>query len=291
MPPYAQNLATSQRQFKFLEGLDDDLRTALLKSLRALWTHTSTALEGNTFTLGDTAFFLQEGLTIGGKSLREHEEIYGHARAIECVYDLVQSGNSFTVEDIFRLHTLVQTQSVTDVYAPVGGWKIEPNGTYAIGADGKSFFLEYPAPTLIPDLMQRWVEFFASCLAPLSSVPSASLTRENAAPVFAAVHTSFVRIHPFADGNGRMARLLANIPLLASGLPPLLIGKEAPREYIGLLGAYEQQADPLIATDATLLPENAVLERFRAFCAEQWQSTWDEIDKVWAVQGKRGNHV
>lgn len=279
----SRSLPVQDRRFSFLEGLDADLRVALLTSLCALWTHTSTALEGNTFTLGDTAFFLQEGLTIGGKSLREHEEIYGHARAIECVYDLVQRGASITVEDIFRLHTLVQTQTVVDVYTPVGAWKVEPNGTYAIGADGKSFFLEYPAPALIPVLMHRWLEFYASCLAPL---PHAPLTHENAAHVFAEIHTSFVRIHPFADGNGRMARLLANIPLLASGLPPLLIAAEARRDYIGLLGAYQQEAGPLTAEGALLL-ENGTLDSFRAFCAREWQSTWDEIDKAWVVQGKR----
>lgn len=286
----SRSLTVQGQRLPFLEGLDADLRVALLTSLRVLWTHTSTALEGNTFTLEDTAFFLQEGLTIGGKSLREHEEVYGHARAIECVYDLVQRGNKITVEDIFRLHTLVQRQAGTDVCAPVGAWKVEPNGTYAIGADGKSFFLEYPAPALIPALMHRWLEFFASCLTPLTHESSASLTRENAAHVFAAVHTSFVRIHPFADGNGRMARLLANIPLLASGLPPLLIAAESRCEYIGLLGAYEQEAGPLTAAPAldVLLPENDTLKRSRAFCAREWQSTWDEIDKVRAVQGKRG---
>lgn len=139
-------------------------------------------------------------------------------------------------------------------------------------------------PALIPALMRRWLEFFASCLAPL---PSAPLNRKSAPRVFAAVHTSFVRIHPFADGNGRMARLLANIPLLASGLPPLLIAAEARREYIELLGAYEQEVGPL-AAESELLPENGTLDRFCAFCADQWQSTWDEIDKARAVQKKRG---
>lgn len=276
----SQGLPVQNRHFSFLEGLDADLRTALLTSLRALWTHTSTALEGNTFTLGDTAFFLQEGLTIGGKSLREHEEIYGHAKAIECVYDLVQRGDGITAEDIFRLHTLVQTQTVTDVYAPVGAWKVEPNGTYAIGADDKSFFLEYPLPVLIPALMERWLAFFVS-------LTQATCAREAAPALFADIHTSFVRIHPFADGNGRMARLLANIPLLVSGLPPLLIAAEARREYIALLGTYEQEAGQLTA-EGELLPHNGTLERFRDFCAAQWQSSWDEIDKVWAVQGKRG---
>ena len=173
MPQDVQRFDNTHHRFAFLEGLDTDLRVALLMSLRALWTHTSTALEGNTFTLGDTAFFLQEGLTVGGKSLREHEEIYGHAKAIDFVYDLVQTSGVLSEERIFALHTLVQTQTVSDVYAPVGAWKVEPNGTYAIGVDGKSFFLEYPTPLLVPRLMQRWLAWFGEII-------TQPCTRENA---------------------------------------------------------------------------------------------------------------
>ncbi len=76
--------------FTFLNGLDDDLRKALLIQFRNLWTHTSTAIEGNTLTLGETAFVLEEGLTISGKPLKYHEEVVGHARAIDLIYDFIQ---------------------------------------------------------------------------------------------------------------------------------------------------------------------------------------------------------
>lgn len=273
------NLEVHDRSFPFLQGLAPDLRRALLTSLRSLWTHTSTALEGNTFTLGDTDFFLREGLTIGGKSLREHQEIFGHAQAVECVYDLVQRGGALTQEDLFRLHSLVQTQTVVDIHAPVGAWKVEPNGTYAVGPDGKSFFLEYPHPTHIPHLMERWLGFFAE-------LASKKCDRDTAPAIFTATHTSFVRIHPFADGNGRMARLLSNIPLLASGLPPILIDNAARREYISLLACYEQETGTLTA-NGPLLPENETLTRFTTFCTQQWRSTWEEIDKAWTVQRGR----
>lgn len=74
---------------KFLSNLDRDLQVSVRNSLRDLWTHTSTALEGNTLTLGDTSFVLNEGLTIGGKSLKDHQEVLGHAKAIEIVYELL----------------------------------------------------------------------------------------------------------------------------------------------------------------------------------------------------------
>ena len=70
----------------FLAALPAARREAVLEQLRNLWTHSSTALEGNTLTLGDTHDILSYGVTIKGKPLREHQEVVGHARAIDLLY-------------------------------------------------------------------------------------------------------------------------------------------------------------------------------------------------------------
>jgi len=62
-------------------GLDPDLRTALLAQIRDLWTHGSTAIKGNSLTLGETKFVIEEGLTVSGKPLKDHQEVIGQARA------------------------------------------------------------------------------------------------------------------------------------------------------------------------------------------------------------------
>ena len=67
--------------FNFLKDLDNDISDALLIQFRNLWTHTSTAIEGNTLTLGETTFVLEEGLTVSGKPLKDHEEIVGHGKS------------------------------------------------------------------------------------------------------------------------------------------------------------------------------------------------------------------
>ncbi|MGB5685646.1 MAG: hypothetical protein WBM35_07540, partial [Candidatus Electrothrix sp.] len=120
----------------YLQTLDPDLRAALQTQLRDLWTHTSTALEGNTLTLGDTAFVLREGLTVAGKSLKDHQEVVGHARAIDLLYEYLAPDRIFGQEDLFALHKAVQTEAVFDYYKPVGSWKNEPNST-AGTVDGK----------------------------------------------------------------------------------------------------------------------------------------------------------
>ncbi|MDR2054355.1 MAG: Fic family protein [Desulfovibrio sp.] len=268
------------RNFSFLAGLDNDLRISLLCALRDKWTHTSTALEGNSFTLGDTEFFLKEGITIGGKSLQEHMDIYGHAEAIEYVYDIICNKGNLTEEKLFGIHRLVQKNLVHDVYKPVGAWKVEPNGTYVSESNGGQRYIEYPAPEIIPLLMTRWFDW-------QKNITANHISRENAPHAFAAIHTSFVRIHPFYDGNGRVARLIANMALLRSGLPPLLIQKEHRKEYIQLLAEYEHEAGAMLMPDNPLLPKNSTFEKIVIFCAEQWKTTWELVDKAHEVQASR----
>jgi Fic family protein len=100
-------------RLKVLAGLDPDIRAALMAQVRDLWTHGSTALEGNTLTLGETKFVIEEGLTVGGKPLKDHQEVVGHARAIEQIYAWTEE--PVTLDRLFDLHRAVQTAEVTDI--------------------------------------------------------------------------------------------------------------------------------------------------------------------------------
>ena len=120
---------------KFLDNLDNDIKQNLLAQLRNLWTHSSTAIEGNTLTLGETAFVIEEGLTVSGKPLKDHQEVVGHAKAIDIVYGMVINNEPIDKEDLFRLHKAIQKEQVSDIYKPVGAWKAEPNGTYTVSDD------------------------------------------------------------------------------------------------------------------------------------------------------------
>ena len=203
----------------FLEGLDGDICKALMAQLRNLWTHTSTAIEGNTLTLCETAFVLEEGLTISGKPLKDHEEVVGHARAIDFVYDLIRRESDLTEKDLFDLHKAVQTERIFDVYKPVGAWKVEPNSTVVVSGDTQTIF-EYAFPKDVPELMQSWLALFQE------TCKENVVKKEAALTAYVYLHVSFVRIHPFWDGNGRMARLIANVPVIRAGYPPIIIPKE-----------------------------------------------------------------
>jgi len=264
---------------EFLNDLDQDLRDALLAQLRNLWTHSSTALEGNTLTLGETAFVLEEGLTISGKPLKDHVEVTGHARAIDLIYRLVERGVDLVDDDLFALHRAVQTEQIVDVYKPVGAWKVEPNSTVIVDGN-KQIIFEYASPKDVPALMKAWQDFFAGMNK--DKAPD----KENALACYAELHAAFVRIHPFWDGNGRMARLLANVPVLKAGFPPIIIPKERRREYIQALSTYHLAVGTITAGD-DLLPAIDKLDDFKRFCQESWFESLKLVDEVHKHQRKR----
>ena len=140
--------------FPWLVNLDNDLREHVLFSLRVLWTQASTALEGNTFSEGDTLFFLKEGLTVSGKTFQEHLDIQGHSDAVKRLLEMAIGNGTLTEQDLFSLHQLVQTEKINDVYRPVGAWKRANNGTQII-ANGEIVWHEYPSWEFTPKLMAQ----------------------------------------------------------------------------------------------------------------------------------------
>lgn len=253
----------AQRPALFYGNLPADIRESLIKQFTALWTHDSTGIEGNTLTLGETVKVLELGLTISGKPLKDHEEVYGHAKAVELIYDLIQK-DRITADDLFNLHRCVMQKSAIDSLRPVGDWKRDYNGTTGV-KDGRPVYMEYASPDDTPKLMIRWIKEFNRKLNSASS-PA------KAVNVYAWAHLSFVRIHPFFDGNGRIARLIANLPLLKCGWPPLLISIERRAEYIDLLWCYEN-AVGVIKTDAPLLPPHSAVTSFKNLLHEEWRES------------------
>jgi Fic family protein len=261
---------------KFLEGLSEDIRKNLLEQLRVLWTHTSTAIEGNTLTLGETAFVLSEGLTIGGKPLKDHRDVEGHALAITTMYDLLGK-DEITAADLFELHKLVISERILDVYKPVGDWKRENNSTI-ITADNRQVMIEYSACRDVPELMKRWLALLSGCMA--------AKERSDVLDTYAKLHLSFEGIHPFFDGNGRIARLICNLPCLKAGYPPIIIAKEQRYDYIMALANY-QFVHGVPTGETELVNEGIPFQRFRTLCERNWHASLDLVEQARALQRRR----
>ena len=144
------------------------------------------------------------------------------------------------------------------------------SGHNAIGADDERVYLHYAHPRDVPALMEE-------LLQRLNSAEAKQLTCEDAPGWYAAIHAAVAHIHPFWDGNGRIARLIANLPLLQSGLPPVVIPKERRREYIQLLAEYELACGTLTKASGAW-PKPDRLAGFTRFATECYQTTRELLD-------------
>ena len=252
----------------FLDGISETRKRELLKQLKAVWTHDSTGIEGNTLTLGDTMAVLEYGLTVKGKPLKDHQDVVSHAKGVEFVQSLI-GRRKITADDLFELHRIVIGEETRDIYRPVGAWKCEDNGTYGL-EDGKSVYMPYAKADDTPLLMGNWLKAFNKSFKGVK-------TQDEALNAYIFAHVSFVRIHPFFDGNGRLARLLANIPVLAAGFPPIVVPSESRLEYIGELWKYQRATGVIGASRPELLPDASLLEHFKGLLREWWRTTLDLV--------------
>ena len=199
----------------------------LRESLVLNWTYHSNAIEGNSLSLRETKVVL-EGITIGGKTLREHLEAINHREAIGLVEKAVAQGEPTTEQLIKSIHHLV-LRAISDADA----------GVYRqvqVGIGGATH--RPPSPTQVPAAMQALAAWCGSEAASLHPVERA-----------ARLHADFVKIHPFVDGNGRTSRLLMNLELMKSGFPPAVLPVERRLDYYDALDLACAQGDyqPFIA--------------------------------------------
>lgn len=186
---------------------------SLREKLFLEWTYNSNAIEGNTLTINETKVVL-EGITVGGRTLREHLEVINHRDAIRYVEEVVQKEEPFSQWQIKNLHHLV-LKGINDKYAGV----YRDQQVFISGATHTP-----PAPFKIQEQMNAlitWYETEAQQLHPI--------TRG------AMLHVIFVGIHPFIDGNGRTSRLLLNLELMKNGYPPIVIKVENRLAYYNAL--------------------------------------------------------
>ena len=196
-----------KKRLDSLRPLPKDALRKLLEDIRLRHTYHSDAIEGNTLTLQETKLVLEEGITIGGKPLKDHIEAKNDADAFDLMMLLSQKKTRITQEVIQQLHEHI----TKGILKNPGQYRTENIGI--TGADVRP-----PSHRKIIPLMDSY----------MNNIQQLHLDAMQKA---AYIHHELVRIHPFYDGNGRTARLLMNLYLITKGYPPIIIKKQDRKKY------------------------------------------------------------
>jgi len=239
-------------------------KEALLHKLRVKWIYNSNALEGNTLSEGDTSFIIENGLTVQGKSISEHQQVLGHVNALDLVYAMLEA-DVFSQEDLFALHKAIQTEILIDSERPNGAYKVIANGRW-INIEGKDKHIYYPHPNDVEHLMALWFQLYIKVTKQIDS-------KKEAIEAYAILHTAFAAIHPFYDGNGRLARLVANLPLLKNNYLPIIIDSTRRATYIDLLSTYNLQSPTLDANTTDLIEKNDAYLNLIDFFTQEYKNS------------------
>jgi Fic family protein len=203
-PRLARRIAEKRAALDARRPLPPATLRMLHEDLQIRLTFHSNAIEGNTLNLRETQLVIEQGITIGGHSLKEHLEATNHAAAYDAMATLTNAASPITIATILELHRLV-TDHILDEAGQFRRGAVSIRGSQ----------LTPPPARDVPALMDAWVAWLDG-----EGLQYEPVTRS------AIAHHGFLAVHPFLDGNGRTARLLLNLLLMRGGYPPALLLQE-----------------------------------------------------------------
>lgn len=211
MDDYRKRIVERKAELDALRPLSHDLLASLRSHLDVELTYSSNAIEGNTLTLRETAEIIEHGITVGAKPIKDYLEALDHHEAIRWMREQAETKEPLGEATITELHRRIVLRSNPDIAGNYSSFPRRITGSAVI----------LPNPTKIPSLMQSLGERISQ----ISPDPADAFD----------AHYRLVAIHPFADGNGRTARLLMNLVLLKNGFPPISVRPEDRAEYLRTL--------------------------------------------------------
>ena len=211
------------------------------KDFELRFTYNSTAIEGNTLTLVETKVLLEDGVSVGGKELREIYEVVNHKKAYDYVKKCIAQNKSLTEDIVKDLHMILTENIIAGgIYR---NQEVRISGAGFTPPAGNEMYIQIKA--FYEEVDNK---------AGLNPIELAAWT-----------HAEFVRIHPFIDGNGRTSRLLMNYQLMLHDFLPVSVDKENRLDYYNALERYAVHKD---------------LNPFADFIAELEEKQLDEYLKL-----------
>ena len=223
-----------------LRPLPPEVLARVEQKLRIESNYHSNAVEGNSLTLGETRSLILHGLTARGKPMRDHLDIQGHDQAVKAIEQAARNEDQLTEVFIRNLHRVLlkepyENEAITPdgrrTTRPItpGEYKTTPNNV--LTSTGETYY--FAPPEQVKPAMSDLIDWYRTQQA----------EREHPIIIAATVHYRFVRIHPFDDGNGRMARLLMNLILIRHGYTAAIVPIDQRDRYLQELERADRTED------------------------------------------------
>ncbi len=227
-PIIKKRLAEKLSRLNKLRPIPKSAIQKLREKFQIEMTYNSNAIEGNSLSLKETFLVINEGLTVKGKSLKDHLEAKDHHAALEYLYDLIDKDKKHTISEVLikNLHQIILQETDKE-------WAGRYRNANVIIAGAKH---TPPDALQVPQKMRDLITWLVSQKNKLDIVELSAL-----------LHHKLVNIHPFFDGNGRTARLTMNLFLMQAGYPLVVILKTDRKKYYDVLDKADSgNYEPLI---------------------------------------------
>ena len=219
------------KEWLSLQPLKQEDQNRLSSKFMLEFNYNSNHIEGNTLTYGQTKLLLIFGETMGNGNMRDYEEMKAHNAGLELIkIEAADKERPLTENFIRELNKIILVEDFwkknDSQSAPyrikVGVYKTRPNSVITV--TGEPF--EYASPEETPALMSDLVAWYNE------TENTGTLNPVELAALF---HYRYIRIHPFEDGNGRIARLLANCILMRHNFPLIIVKSDDKENYLRIL--------------------------------------------------------
>ena len=259
------NIEKLYKQWQALQPISRQAQERLNQKLMLEFNYNSNHIEGNTLTYGQTKLLLLFGRVAEPAIMRDLEEMKAHNVALRMIgAEAREEGRPLTETFIRTLHQTLLREDYqvtnpdgTTYTIHAGQYKTRPNSVRTITGE----LFEYASPEETPALMADLIAWYnrEEAATTLSPIQLASL-----------FHYRYIRIHPFEDGNGRMARLLVNYILCKHGYPMIVVKSTDKNQYLSALNQCDV-AVGLIPSDGANAQLNQItpLTDYLSHCLEQ----------------------
>lgn len=287
-----EKLETLYNKWKAIQPLSERKQYLLNQRFTVEYNYNSNHIEGNTLTYGQTELLLLFGKVSGEGDLKEFVDMKASLVGMKMMQTEAAGGtNPLTQNFIRQLHKTILREDYT-VYRNLPGgiqtgytihagrYKTCPNSV--ITRYGDRF--EYASPEETPALMADLVDWYNE------AEQSGELSPVELAALF---HYRYIRIHPFEDGNGRIARLMVNYILSRHGWPMIVVRSRNKNEYMDALHQSDIEVgnSPSAGAHATLTQIRYFLKYFKRLVATEIKYDIDFATEtspnVWWYDGQR----